>query len=219
MKNKKYVTPSLLNVEPTERANMAKTLIAEGIKWIHYDVMDGQFVPNTAITLAEIKEIKKQAPKHMMDAHMMVVNPLAYLDDFKDVVDIFTFHYEAIKPTSLLALLKEKHHEYRFGLAIKPETDVSKIVKFLPYLSLVLVMSVEPGAGGQKFMEKSLEKINELYKIRNKNAYQYLIQVDGGINNETGPKAFKAGVDACVAGTFLIKDPSKKQINSIINGN
>lgn len=214
--NKKNVTPSLLNVEKEQRVQMATTLINEGIKWIHYDVMDGKFVPNTAIELEEIKNIKAKAPHHFMDAHLMVENPLDYLDDFKDVVDITTIHYEAIKHTELLNFLVKKHHDYRIGLAIKPNTQVSEIKDFLPYISLVLVMSVEPGAGGQKFIETALDKIAQLKELKNKHQYQYLIQVDGGINDQTGPKCFKQGADACVAGTFLVKEPTKSRIESII---
>ncbi len=92
-KNNKYVTPSLLNVEPENRLNMANTLINEGIKWIHYDVMDGKFVPNFAIELNEIKNIHENSLKHFKDAHLMIENPLDYIDQYKDVVDIVTVHY------------------------------------------------------------------------------------------------------------------------------
>ncbi|WP_029608694.1 ribulose-phosphate 3-epimerase [Mycoplasma simbae] len=214
--NKKNVTPSLLNVEQGQRWKMAQTLIDSGIKWIHYDVMDAKFVPNKAIELDEIKSIKEQTSSHFMDAHLMVENPLDYLDEYKDVVDITTIHFEAIKPAELLKFLKAKHHDYRIGLAIKPNTTVDEIVKFLPYVALVLVMSVEPGAGGQKFIPNALDKISQLKDLRNKHQYQYLIQVDGGINDETGPLCFKAGADACVAGTFLVKEPTKERIESIL---
>ncbi|MBU4690537.1 ribulose-phosphate 3-epimerase [Mycoplasma sp. ES3157-GEN-MYC] len=214
--NKKYVTPSLLNVDEGKRAEMAQLLINQGIEWIHYDVMDAKFVPNKAIELEEIVEIKKTSSKHFMDAHLMVVNPLEYLDSYKNVVDIITIHYEAIKPAELLDFLKQKHHDYRIGLAIKPNTTVTEIEQFLPYVALVLVMSVEPGAGGQKFMPSALDKIASLKQLRIKNQYEYLIQVDGGINDTTGPLAFKAGADACVAGTFVVKNPTKETINSIL---
>lgn len=214
----KNVVPSLLNVDKSERPNMAKKLIEEGIKWIHYDVMDEKFVPNTAIELGEIKNIVKKAPKHFKDVHLMVENPLSYLEDYKDLVDVITIHYEAIEDEKLLDFLVENHHDYRIGLAIKPATDVSLILPFLPYLQLVLVMSVEPGKGGQKFIESALDKIKELKNLRKKHQYEYLIQVDGGVNNITGPKAFKAGADACVAGSFLVKNPTRETINSIKKG-
>ncbi|ENY69070.1 Ribulose-phosphate 3-epimerase [Mycoplasmopsis bovigenitalium 51080] len=214
--NRKNVTPSLLNVEYGKRAQMAQTLINEGIKWIHYDVMDGKFVPNLAIELEEIKQIKQSTTIHFMDAHLMVENPLTYIEYYKDVVDVITIHFEAINKKELLDFLKSKHHDYKIGLAIKPNTEVKEIEKFLPYLALVLVMSVEPGAGGQKFMPNALDKIKLLKELRTNKQYTYLIQVDGGINETTGPQCFKAGADACVAGTFLIKEPTKARIDSIL---
>ncbi|MCE6056999.1 ribulose-phosphate 3-epimerase [Mycoplasmopsis agalactiae] len=215
-KNNNYVTPSLLNVEPENRLNMANILVNEGIKWIHYDVMDGKFVPNLAIELDEIKNIHEKGLKHFKDAHLMVENPLDYIDLYKDVVDIVTFHYEAVESEKLLKFLKQKHHDYRLGIAIKPSTEVEEIKKFLPYIQLVLVMSVEPGKGGQKFIPSAIDKIKLLKQLRIKHAYDYLIQVDGGINDVTGPECFKAGADACVAGTFIVSNPTKARINSIL---
>ncbi|WP_406617409.1 ribulose-phosphate 3-epimerase [Mycoplasmopsis adleri] len=212
----KYVTPSLLNVEKDERLNMANTLIDEGIKWIHYDVMDGEFVPNTAIEYAEIENIKNNGKKHLKDAHLMIENPLEVIAEYAKIVDFVTFHYEAETHNKIKQFLKKNQHDFKLGLAIKPATPVSEIEDLLPYLSLVLVMSVEPGKGGQKFMPIALDKIKELKRLRDLNQYEYLIQVDGGINNETGPLCFKAGADACVAGTFLVKNPTKETINSIL---
>ncbi|WBP84202.1 ribulose-phosphate 3-epimerase [Mycoplasmopsis edwardii] len=214
----KYVTPSLLNVEKDQRLQMAETLIENGIKWIHYDVMDGNFVPNTAIEVEEIVNIDKNAKKHIKDAHLMVVNPYDYVEQLKNNVDILTFHYEAIENDldKFNEFLERNKHELKIGLAIKPNTSVATIKNFLDKLSLVLVMSVEPGKGGQKFMESSLDKVKELKSIRNNNSYDYLIQVDGGINSETGPLCLKAGADAVVAGTFLVVEPTKERIQSIL---
>ncbi|WP_029513380.1 ribulose-phosphate 3-epimerase [Mycoplasmopsis primatum] len=215
-KNSKYVTPSLLNVDKANRLEMANKLINQGIKWIHYDVMDGQFVPNYAIELDEIKTINEKGLKHFKDAHLMVNDPLKLIDEFKDYVDIVTIHYEAVKPKELLKFVKTKTHDYRIGIAIKPETQVEEITELLPYIQLVLVMSVEPGKGGQKFIDSALDKIRKLKQLRIQNQYDYLIQVDGGINNITGPLSFKAGADACVAGTFMVSCPTKERINSIL---
>ncbi|OAB48937.1 ribulose-phosphate 3-epimerase [Mycoplasmopsis gallinarum] len=215
----KFVTPSLLNVDEGKRLEMADLLINEGIKWIHYDVMDGEFVPNIAIQFEEIKEINEKGKKHFKDIHLMVENPLEYLEIYQNVGDILTVHFEAIKNKSeFLSFLKnnKKTAEFTVGLAIKPNTAVSEIEKFLPYVALVLVMSVEPGFGGQKFIPEALNKISQLKQIREKEQLHYLIQVDGGINNETGPQCFNAGADACVAGSFLIKNPNKDTIDSIL---
>lgn len=214
--NKKNITPSLLNVEKDQRISMINLLIKEGISWFHYDVMDGKFVPNLAIDKEEIINFKKQAMKHFSDVHLMIENPLEVLDEYKDYCDIITFHYEAVESEKLLSFLEKNHYNYNLGLAIKPNTQVEQILKFLPYLKLILVMSVEPGKGGQKFIPSALDKIKLLKELRIKNNYLYLIQVDGGINETTGKEAFKAGVDACVAGTYLIKKPTKERINSML---
>ncbi|RIV16464.1 ribulose-phosphate 3-epimerase [Mycoplasmopsis gallopavonis] len=215
---KKYVTPSLLNVEPEKRLAMANTLVENGIKWIHYDIMDGEFVPNTAISVKEIENINKNGLPHIKDAHLMVVDPYNYIPLVSESCDIITFHYEAICDDleQFESFLEEHYHEFKIGLAIKPETEVSEIVPFLDKLALVLVMSVQPGKGGQKFMPIALEKIQALKNLRVKNGYDFLIQVDGGINSETGPQCFEVGADACVAGTFLVVSPNKETINSVL---
>ncbi|KUH47617.1 ribulose-phosphate 3-epimerase [Mycoplasmopsis meleagridis] len=215
----KNVTPSILNVPVEERLNMVINLLNEGIKWVHYDVMDGVFVSNTAIEFHEIKNINDNAPKHFKDIHLMVEDPFEIIELYKEVGDILTFHYEAVKnKEEILNFLIKNQHNLNLGMAIKPKTSVDEIINYLPYLRLVLVMSVEPGAGGQKFIETSIDKIKKLKEYKLKKELNYLIQVDGGINNITGPACFKAGADACVAGTFLIKEPTKERINSILNG-
>ncbi|VEU77141.1 ribulose-phosphate 3-epimerase [Mycoplasmopsis columbina] len=213
---KRYVTPSILNVDENKRIEMVNNLLKEGIEWIHYDVMDGVFVPNTAIKYSEIEKINQDCPKHFKDVHLMVSNPLEIASEYKNLADIITIHYEAVSKTKLLKFLRENKHDLNIGLAIKPSTLVSEIEDLLPLLRLVLVMSVEPGAGGQKFIQSSLDKIKLLKNLRLKKELNFLIQVDGGINNITGPQSFKAGADACVVGTFLIKNPTKETINSIL---
>ncbi|QDY87574.1 ribulose-phosphate 3-epimerase [Mycoplasma anserisalpingitidis] len=215
--SKKFVTPSLLNVDVDKRVEMANTLIDNGVSWIHYDVMDGKFVPNHAITSKEIINISKNSKQHFKDVHLMVKNPTDYIEELKDYVDVFTFHYESLDEDVLLDWLENKNNHYcKIGLAIKPNTKIEVVEKFAKYLSLVLVMSVEPGKGGQKFIDSAYEKIQYLKKLRIDNGYDFLIQVDGGINNITGPECFRYGADACVAGTFLVANPTKEQIKSIL---
>ncbi|WLP85428.1 ribulose-phosphate 3-epimerase [Mycoplasma seminis] len=214
----KYVTPSLLNVEADKRLQMADTLVENGIKWIHYDVMDGKFVPNTAIQISEIANIAKNGKPHIKDVHLMVVNPYDYVEDLRNIVDIITFHYEAIENDleKFEEFLEKNHHDLKIALAIKPDTPVAAVKPYLNRLVLVLVMSVEPGAGGQKFMPAALDKLSELKHLRNDFGYDYLIQVDGGINATTGPEAFAAGADACVAGTYIVVEPTKERINTVL---
>ncbi|WP_027334031.1 ribulose-phosphate 3-epimerase [Mycoplasma elephantis] len=212
----KHISPSILDVKPKERTNFVNDLIKnKNIKWIHYDVMDGKFVPNNAITLEEIKEIKKATPNHFCDAHLMINNPLDEVHKYSPYVTTVTFHYEAIKDLDLALFINRYLHDYSIGLAINPDTSVDDIVPFLPFLDIVLVMSVWPGKGGQNFIPTAIDKIKELKRLRVLNNYHYLIQVDGGINKETSKHAWRAGADLIVVGSYIVKDPSIENINSI----
>lgn len=212
----KYITPSLLNLEQKDRIQVANELIENGIKWIHYDVMDGHFVPNTAITVEQIQSIKNNTQKHIMDAHLMVQNPRPYFDQLINIVDYITFHYEAVNKNELLQILQDYQNKIKIGLAIKPNTSVTEIAPFLPYLNLVLVMSVEPGAGGQAFIESSVAKIAQLKQEIIQQNLPILIQVDGGINNITSQKCWQAQADALVAGTYLVFEPTKDKIATLL---
>ncbi|MGY6171843.1 ribulose-phosphate 3-epimerase [Candidatus Mycoplasma pogonae] len=215
---KKLVAPSILNVAPENRIFTIKKLLAFGIKWIHYDIMDGIFVNNNAISVEEITEFKRHCPKHFKDAHLMVINPLDYVMQLKNKVDLVTAHFEAFKNTAEIEhfISLTSSLNLQCGLAIKPDTNIKAIIPFLPNLNVVLVMSVEPGAGGQQFQPQALEKIRDLVRIRNNHALKFLIQVDGGINAITGPEVFLNGADVAVAGTYLISDISKARIASIL---
>ncbi|QZE12637.1 ribulose-phosphate 3-epimerase [Mycoplasma sp. Ms02] len=217
MRRSKYITPSILNVEKEARPKVVQELLDLGITWVHYDVMDGDFVPNTAIEYEEIKNIKSTVDKHFMDIHLMVRNPIANIIEFADAGDIMTVHYEAVEDKDyFFNWLQDNEANYKIGLAINPETEVKSIKRFLPFLSLVLVMSVKPGAGGQAFIPSALSKIEWLKEQRLVNQFSYLIQVDGGINDETGPMCFDAGVDAAVAGSYLVKEITTERIKSIL---
>ncbi|UUD37161.1 d-ribulose-5-phosphate 3 epimerase [Mycoplasmopsis californica] len=212
----KHISPSILDVKQEYRAAFVNDLITnKNIKWIHYDVMDGEFVPNTAISLEEIKAIKEASPDHFCDAHLMIVNPLDQVEKFAKYVSTVTFHYEAIEEIDLALFINRYSHDFSIGLAINPDTPVDDIVPFLEFLDIVLVMSVWPGKGGQKFIETSLDKIKELKRLRALKNYHYLIQVDGGINKDTAKLAWKAGADLLVAGSYIVKDPSQENIDSI----
>ncbi|WP_027120840.1 ribulose-phosphate 3-epimerase [Mycoplasmopsis lipofaciens] len=214
----KVVAPSLLNVEENERVKMVNTLCNAGIQYFHYDVMDGEFVPNIAISVEQIKELV-QSRKQYCDVHLMVNNPLPYIEELKDFVPFFTIHYESMEHKKLFNILRDvyvKNQSTNLGIAIKPNTKVEDVEDLLPYISLITVMSVEPGKGGQKFMPNALNKIKELKAIKEEKGYLYSIEVDGGINDITGPQCFEAGADICVAGTFLITEPTSKRIQSIM---
>lgn len=218
---RKYISPSILDVKQEDRAQFTRDLIQKGIKWIHFDVMDGIFVPNKAISLEDLQSIKENTNelKYNSDVHLMVDNPLDVIDEYSKLVSIVTFHYEAVPPLDIALFLDRYSHDYNLGLAINPDTSVEEIEPFLQYFDLILVMSVYPGKGGQKFMPIALDKIKELKRLRDLRSaemkYSYLIQVDGGINQETAKLVWKAGADLVVAGSYIVNNPTVDNINSI----
>lgn len=161
----------------------------EGVDYLHFDVMDGHFVKNISFGSYVLSCIKDTS-NLINDVHLMIDNPKLYYQDFINAgADIITFHYEAIEKSDILPLIKEiKSKGVKVGLSIKPSTKVDLIKDFLKELDLVLVMSVEPGFGGQKFIEDSLNKIKELDNLRRKLNLNFLIEVDGGVNDLTSKK-------------------------------
>lgn len=194
------VAPSLLAAKKiVEEAKAIENI--ENV-WLHFDVMDGKFVPNTSFSLDDLLLMRKET-KLFLDVHLMIENPEKYfLDYVKNGADLVTVHYEATNElSSLIANIKKAG--VKVGVSIKPKTDVEVLYPYLKDLDLVLVMSVEPGFGGQSFIPNALEKIEKLRKEIDKNNYNCLIEVDGGINKETGDLCKKSGVDVLVAGSYL----------------
>ncbi len=184
-----------------------------GIKYLHFDVMDGHFVPNISFGVPVLDSIKHNFGL-INDVHLMISDPLKYVEDFvKAGADIITFHYEALKSYEERkeVITKIKSFNVKVGMSIKPKTDVKVLLPFLKDLDLILVMSVEPGFGGQKFMESALDKIKFLSLEKEKNGLKYLIEVDGGINNQTFKKCSDFGVDICVIGSYLYKSKNMKE--------
>ena len=184
-----------------------------GIKWLHFDVMDGHFVPNISFGAPILSSISQKF-KLFNDVHLMISDPKKYYMDFvKAGADLITFHLESLKNeeevVNLVNLIKKEN--VKVGISIKPNTDVKKLLPFLNLIDLVLVMSVEPGFGGQKFMDTALDKIEFLSKYKDENSLQYLIEVDGGINNITYKKCASKGVDVCVIGSYLLKSEDMKK--------
>ena len=182
------------------------------IDYIHLDVMDGIFVENKTYSYEEFYNITRLTTKPK-DIHLMVSDVKKYIDDFAKMNPKFiTFHYEAVSEvSSVINYIKELG--IGVGMSIKPTTDVSEIIEYLPYLDLVLVMSVEPGRGGQTFISDSVKKIEQLYTLREKENYNYLIEVDGGINDQTIKKCYKA--DICVVGSFITKQNYKEALKKL----
>ena len=169
--------------------------------WLHIDVMDGHFVPNITIGVPVVKSIKK-CTKLFLDTHLMIENPDKYIESFIEAgSDLITFHYEASLNKTSDIIKKIKSKGIKAGLSIKPKTPVSAIKDYINLADLILVMTVEPGFGGQTFMDDCAIKIKEIKEI-NKNI---LVQVDGGINDITAKICTNYGVDSLVSGNYIYK--------------
>lgn len=211
------VSPSILSADFANLERDIKLVENNGADWIHVDVMDGHFVPNITIGIPVTAALKRVAGIPL-DVHLMIENPEKYAEDFINAgAEILTFHYEAMKnDDEVLKLIRFiKGRGVKAGLSIKPKTPAEKILPFLNEADLLLVMTVEPGFGGQKFMEDCAEKI----KVIRANAPQRLIvQVDGGINADTGRICRNFGANSLVAGNYVYKSADiKSAIESLRN--
>lgn len=175
-------------------------------EWVHIDVMDGVFVPNISFGFPVMKAIRK-ATKKFMDVHLMIVEPQKYLKRFVEAgADLVTFHYEAESdPMEAIGIIRGSGA--RAGISVKPATPVGVLHDLLPYLDLVLIMSVEPGFGGQSFMEGSWDKVRELRRMIDEQRADVLIEIDGGVSARNSAALFDAGCDVLVAGSAVFGAP------------
>jgi len=185
--------------------------------WFHLDIMDGIFVPNISYGMPIINKINEVATK-TLDVHLMIVDPDRYIETFKNVgADILTVHYEAC--THLHRTIQGiKSNGMKAGVALNPHTSAHLLEDVLNDLDLILVMSVNPGFGGQSFIENTYEKVKTLKMLREKSRSNFIIEIDGGVNSTNAPKLIKAGADALVAGSFVFKsDNPTKTIEDLKN--
>ncbi|MBP3317080.1 MAG: ribulose-phosphate 3-epimerase [Alistipes sp.] len=205
---KRIISPSMLSADFGNLERDTKMLEQSSAEWIHIDVMDGVFVPNISFGFPVMKPIRKATTK-VLDVHLMIVHPELYVKRFVEAgADYVTFHYEATDDIDgcIDAIRKAGA---KVGISIKPATEADVLKDILPKVDMVLVMSVEPGFGGQSFIVSSLAKISRLAEMRKEQGLEFLIEVDGGISAKNSGAVFNAGAEVLVAGSavFGAEDP------------
>ncbi|WP_288634006.1 ribulose-phosphate 3-epimerase [uncultured Butyricimonas sp.] len=200
------VSPSLLSADFLHLSKDIEMVNRSQADWFHLDIMDGVFVPNISYGLPVVSQIKKIATKPL-DVHLMIVQPERYVEAFhKAGADILTVHYEAC--THLHRTIQQiKSQGMKAGVSLNPHTPVSLLEDVIEDIDVVLLMSVNPGFGGQSFIEQTINKVDKLKKLIMESNSHTLIEIDGGVNFETGKRLVNAGADALVAGSFVFNSP------------
>ena len=205
---KTIISPSILSADFTNLKEDIKK-VENLVPWLHIDVMDGHFVPNISIGVPVVKSIRK-ITNLFLDTHLMIENPIKYIEPFALAgSDLITFHYEATQEKTIETIEKIKSFNKKVGISIKPKTSVEEIKEYINLVDMVLIMTVEPGFGGQKFMEDCARKIPEVKKYSTND--NLIIQVDGGINDITAKTCKDLGANSLVAGNYVYNSSDIKQ--------
>ena len=204
------ISPSILSADFCRLEEDCRRVLDAGAEMLHFDVMDGHFVPNISFGVPVLASLHRGMPSAFFDVHLMISHPLAYVDAFaKAGAELINFHLESEDdPGAVLDAIRAAG--CKAGMTIKPGTPAEALSPWLDRLDLVLVMSVEPGFGGQKFQSSALRKLEALKAEREARGLQFLLEVDGGVNAETAPFCVEAGADVLVAGSavFAAADPA-----------
>lgn len=213
------IAPSLLSMDFTKTLTQLDEIKQSHATWLHFDVMDGHFVPNLSFGPDICKQIRLNSDL-FMDVHIMVSDPNTFSDVFIEAgADLITFHLEACKNDEEVIQIIDKIHakNVKVGISIKPSTNINELLPFLDKIDLVLIMSVNPGYGGQSFMLNALDKISLLRNTIDTKHLNVLIEVDGGINHETAQLVLDAGADVLVAGSYIFKNNITETIEKLWN--
>ncbi len=203
------IAPSILNADFSQLSSQVGQIVEAGADWIHLDIMDGHFVPNITFGPFIVEGIRKLTD-HPLDVHLMIENADFYIDDFKNAgADIITVHYEAC-PHLWRTIDKIHSLGIKAGVTLNPATPVTLLEPVLPKVDMVLVMTVEPGYGGQKFIPAMTKKIEYLHQYKMDHGLSFDIEVDGGIDASTAPVVVKAGATVLVVGTYIFKNENIK---------
>jgi len=209
--NKIIVSPSILSADYTNFANAVTQVETSGALWLHMDIMDGCFVPNITFGQPLVHALREKT-KIFFDVHLMIVQPSRFIREFAQAgADSITFHYEAEVHCQKF-LTEIRRLGKKAGIAVVPSTPVSVLEEVLPFTDLVLIMTVNPGFGGQEIIPECLEKVKKLVKMREKAGLNFRISVDGGINEDTGVTAKDAGADVLVIGSAFFHSSDKNRL-------